>query len=266
MIWLIRLVQRIPVYYIYLSYFASTSRCSFLEENGIRMGFLSCFQTQITTIDPLLFFLLGQPHPWYCLHELEVTYVCHGTTNIRMTGVILPIHSRISRPIEVIDPLRKRRVRRGTNYHQLIHTRYKGGVLSVTCFAHMKYACILFIPHPTGGLRLIDSRLCSLLPISFNFSRSRGTYSASLTCCASFDLYGAVLTCSFFASFPLSPGRSVHSFLSAITHLWGECTNLYDPCHFNSERICQFIYLSASIQLEKVGLTDRSTSILNCIM
>jgi hypothetical protein len=43
-------------------------------------------------------------------------------------------------------------------------------VLSVTCFAQMKYACILFIPHPTGGLRLIDSRLCSLLTISFDSS------------------------------------------------------------------------------------------------
>ena len=228
------------------------------------MGFLSCFQTQITSIDSLLFFLLGQPHSSFIFPGR--THVCHSTTNIRMTGVILPIHPRISCPVKIIDPLRKYWVRRGTDYHQLIHTRYKGGVLSVTCFAHMKYACILFIPHPTGGLRLIDSRLCSLLPISFISDVGRGTYSASLTCCASFDLYGAVLTCSFFASFPLSPGRSVHSYLSVAIYVIEDWADLYDPCHFNSERICQFIYLSASIQLEKVGLTDRSTSILYCIM
>jgi len=131
------------------------------------MRLLSCFQTQIATIYPLLFFLLGQPHPSYYLRQMRGTYVGHGTTDIRMTGVILPIHPRISRPIEVIDPLRKRRVRRGTDYHQLIHIRYDRDILSVTCFAQMKYACILFIPHPTGGLRLIDSRLCSLLIISF---------------------------------------------------------------------------------------------------
>jgi len=40
------------------------------------------------------------------------------------------------------------------------------GILSVTCFAQMKYACIRLIPHPTGGLRRIDSRLCNLLRIS----------------------------------------------------------------------------------------------------
>jgi hypothetical protein len=40
---------------------------------------------------------------------------------------------------------------------------YMSSVLSVTCFAQMKYACIRLMPHPTGGLRLIDSRLCNLL-------------------------------------------------------------------------------------------------------
>jgi hypothetical protein len=131
------------------------------------MRFLPCFQTQIPTIDPLLFFLHHQPHSLYSLRLMEGTYVGHGTADIRMTGVILPIHPRISSPIEVIDSLRKYRVRRCANYHQLSPNHYKGDILSVTCFAQIKYACILFIPHPTGGLRLIDSRLCSLLSISF---------------------------------------------------------------------------------------------------
>jgi hypothetical protein len=131
------------------------------------MRFLPCFQTQIPTIDPLLFFLHHQPHSLYPLRLMERTYVGHGTTNIRMTWIILPINPRISCPVEIIDSLRKYRVRRCTNYHQLIHIRYVRDILSVTCFAQIKYACILFIPHPTGGLRLIDSRLCSLLPISF---------------------------------------------------------------------------------------------------
>jgi hypothetical protein len=131
------------------------------------MWFLSCFQTQIPTIDPLLFFLLDQPCSSYCFRQKEGTYVGHGTTNIRMTGVILPIHPRISCPIEIIDSLRKDRVRRCTDYHQLSPNHYNGDILSVTCFAQMKYACIRFIPQPTGGLRLIDSRLCSLLSISF---------------------------------------------------------------------------------------------------
>jgi hypothetical protein len=131
------------------------------------MRFLSCFQTQIPTIDPPLFFLHHQPHSLYSLRLMERTYVGHGTTDIRMTRVILPVHPRISCPVEIIDPLREHRVRRCTDYHQLSSHQYNGDILSVTCFAQMKYACILFIPHPTGGLRLIDSRLCSLLPISF---------------------------------------------------------------------------------------------------
>jgi hypothetical protein len=134
-----------------------------LKENRIRMRFLPCFQTQIPTVDSLLFFLHHQPHS---SAHLGRTHICHGTTNIRMTWIILPIHPRISCPVEIIDPLREHRVRRCTDYHQLSSHQYNGDILSVTCFAQMKYACILFIPHPTGGLRLIDSRLCSLLPIS----------------------------------------------------------------------------------------------------
>lgn len=129
------------------------------------MRFLACFQAQITTVDPLLFFLHHQLHS--SLVTLRRTHIGHGTTYIRMTWIILPIHPRISCPVEIVDPLRKCRMRRCTDYHQLIHIRYNGDLLSVTCFAQIKYACILFIPHPTGGLRLIDSRLCSLLPISF---------------------------------------------------------------------------------------------------
>jgi len=130
------------------------------------MRFLACFQAQITTVDPLLFFLHHQLH--YSLVTLRRTHIGHGTTDIRMTWIILPIHPRISCPVEIVDPLRKCRMRRGTDYHQLSSNHYNVDILSVTCFAQIKYACILFIPHPTGGLRLIDSRLCSLLPISFN--------------------------------------------------------------------------------------------------
>jgi len=84
-----------------------------------------------------------------------------------MTRVILPVDPCISRSIQVVDLFRKRRVRRCTDFYQLNSSHFIVDILSVTCFAQMKYACILFIPHPTGGLRLIDSRLCSLLPISF---------------------------------------------------------------------------------------------------
>jgi hypothetical protein len=83
------------------------------------MRFLPCFQTQIPTIDPLLFFLLDQPHSSYYLRQMGGTYVGHGTANIRMTWIILPIHPRISCPVEIIDSLRKYRVRRGTDYYQL---------------------------------------------------------------------------------------------------------------------------------------------------
>ena len=83
-----------------------------------------------------------------------------------MARVILPVDPGISRSIQVVDLLRKRWVRRCTDYHQLSSNHFIVDILSVTCFAQMKYACILFMPHPTGGLRLIDSRLCSLLHIS----------------------------------------------------------------------------------------------------
>ena len=56
------------------------------------------------------------------------------------------------------------------------------------------------------------SRLCSLLRVSGHLLMTlRDTHSASLTCCASFDLCDAERTCSAFRWRPDRVGSSVHS-------------------------------------------------------
>jgi hypothetical protein len=137
MIWLIRLIQRIPILYIYLiTLFRVLNRLILLEENRIWMRFLSCLQTNIPTINPLLFFLHHQPSSLVFSKEYSHLSWHHKHPDDKGNTVRSPSYKLFYRGCLSSPQGPGGTVRRLSSAHVNFMTSMY--VLSVTCFAQMK--------------------------------------------------------------------------------------------------------------------------------